>query len=539
MSGLNGELVNVAAFLEERAKAQSLETALIVPGARDPERARLRLTYRELAEVVAGYRARFAAAGIGRGTRTLVMVKMGLPLVGVNFALLGMGAIPVIIDPGMGLKGFLSCVGRTAPEALVGIPLAHYLATVFRGPFSTAKVRVRINSETGADLHQKQASDPGLAEIGKEDSAAVLFTSGSTGPAKGVVYTHGMFHAQVGMIRETFQIESGEIDFPMLPIFSLFAPALGMATVIPPMNPSRPAKANPAKVYAAMRGWKVTNSFGSPVLWGNLLRHCEATGGTLPDLRRILIAGAPVGATVLEGLQRVAPRAQIHTPYGATECLPVTTIEVQEILQSTAEETAKGAGTCVGRPVAGVSVKIVQSGLGPRQEGGVPEALPKGERGEIIATGPTVTRAYDQLPKATEAAKFFDGETVWHRMGDIGYLDGVGRLWFCGRAAERVRMASGVVLDTDCVEAVVNRVEGVYRSALIPWGEGGAAMVLELKKKSGVRKKAVKRQVKAVLERSSETAGIETILVADAFPVDVRHNAKINRGELAKRFFKG
>lgn len=528
---------NVAGFLETRRLESPGEIAIIVPDPRKPAEALETLDYSDLGRLVAGWRATLAAKGIGKGTRVLVMVRMGVPLIGLNFALLGMGAVPVVIDPGMGLKGFLNCVRHTGPDALVGIPMAHRVARIFRGAFRSAKIRVVVGDGGAAGGDRNVDGQIGLARTEPDDTAAVLFTSGSTGPAKGVVYTHGMFAAQIALVRETYGIEPGEVDFPMLPIFSLFDPALGMATVVPPMNPSRPAKADPNRVIEAMRSWKVTNAFGSPVLWGNLVRACRESGSKLPEMRRILIAGAPVGVRVLRGLVEVAPNARIETPYGATECLPVATIGATRILEETAVATANGAGTCVGRAVAGVMIRVVRAVEGAVGRIEDFEPCDPGEVGEIIVTGPTVTREYDRLPDATARAKSRDAEgRVWHRMGDLGYLDRNGDLWFCGRKAERVRDRGGNLLDTDRCEAILNRIEGVFRSALVTDRDGIAAIVIEPETKGSGRSR---EEIVAAFCRFQEAfpeylGGIERLYFRKSFPVDVRHNAKIHRRQLGR-----
>ncbi len=538
MKASGSAFLNVSGYLDRRLLESPEQLAVVVPDLGNPTVGAESLTYGDLGLIVDKWRTVLAAKGVRKGTRVLVMVRMGVPLIALNFALLGMGAVPVVIDPGMGLRSFLNCVRRTRPDALVGIPMAHWIARVFWAAFRSAQIRVVVEAG-GVRVPAGNRILTERESIGPDDTAAVLFTSGSTGPAKGVVYTHGMFAAQVDLVRETYGIEPGEIDFPMLPIFSLFDPALGMVTVVPPMNPSRPAKADPAKVVAAMRDWKVTNAFGSPVLWGNLVRECETSGGRLPDMRRILIAGAPVGVRVLEGLTQVAPNARIETPYGATECLPVATIEAGRILGETGPLTAVGAGTCVGRAVTGVSIRVMRPTDEPIVKMGDFVPCDTGEAGEIVVTGPTVTREYDGLPEATAAAKVRDEEgMIWHRMGDIGYLDAAGDLWFCGRKAERVSDRGGKILDTDRCEAIFNRLDGVFRTALVVDGDGVASLVVEAD--GGAIPRGLEREKIIGAINDCRTAfpdllgGIERLYFAKAFPVDVRHNAKIHRRSLGR-----
>jgi acyl-coenzyme A synthetase/AMP-(fatty) acid ligase len=295
----------------------------------------LTLTFAELDAEVAAWSARLAAAGVQRGDRTLVMVRQGLPLIASAFALFRLGAVPVVIDPGMGLKNFLVCVARSRPRAVVGIPFARLVSHVFRSAFSTVKIRVAASRSLTARLTnpksgiENQKSETALCAA--DELAAILFTSGSTGAPKGVCYEHGMFDAQVRLIRDTYGITPGEIDLPMLPIFALFNPALGMTTIVPEIDPRRPADVGPAKIVQAIQQERVTNSFGSPTLWRKIGAHCRENNLMLPSLRRVLCAGAPVPAELWENSRAFLTHGKLLSPYGATEALPVASVSADEI----------------------------------------------------------------------------------------------------------------------------------------------------------------------------------------------------------------
>jgi acyl-coenzyme A synthetase/AMP-(fatty) acid ligase len=281
----------------------------------------LTLTFRELDAEVDAWVAHLREKGVRKGDRVLVMVKQGLPLIAAAFALFKLGAVPVIIDPGMGRKNFLACVARSQPRALLGIPLAQLLSHVFRAAFASVEIRIWASGSPTARLgRESQISDSRfeIAASAATDLAAVLFTSGSTGAPKGVCYEHGMFEAQVRLVRDTYGIQPGEVDLPMLPIFALFNPALGMTTVVPELDPSRPATVDPAKIVQAIQEQRVTNSFGSPTLWRKIFDHCLAEDIRLTSLRRVLCAGAAVPASLWADAWRVIPNGRLHSPYGAT-----------------------------------------------------------------------------------------------------------------------------------------------------------------------------------------------------------------------------
>lgn len=529
---------NVVRFLDQRVADQPEVLALRIPrgGGRFHD-----FDFRSLGEICQRYATGFRRAGVEAGHRTLLIPRPGLDLIGSVFALFQIGAVPVVLDPGMGFRNVLRAVRHTRPEAVVGVPIGVGVSRLFRGSFASVRVRATLRPS----LLRERDPVPAMVR-GEDDPAAILFTSGSTGPAKGVCYTHGMFDAQVRTVGRTFGIEPGEVDFPMLPVFALFNPALGMTTVLPPMNPSRPARANPRAQVEAIVAAGVTNSFGSPVLWGRIADWCRQRGVRLPSLRRVLMAGAPAPPPVLRAMAEVAPGATIHTPYGATECLPVTSITAAEILGETWTRTMSGEGTCVGRPVEGMEVRVMKPVKGPVRDWDAIEWRPSGAIGEVVVTGPTVTREYDRLAEATADAKIRQGDRVWHRMGDMGTLDQEGRLWFCGRKAERVDLGSGDIRYTDCVEAPFLSVEGVHRVALIGLEEEGKkipALVVEPARGAWPRTGEARRRLRGELLRVAKahpaSHDLNRFYLCRRFPVDVRHNAKIHRLTLARRAAEG
>jgi acyl-CoA synthetase (AMP-forming)/AMP-acid ligase II len=533
---------NVAHYLAEQAVAQPGAPAVRAPLGRGAGGA-IRYAERSFSELEAEASATahyLTGQGIDRGSRVLLMVRPGLDLIRVVFALFKIGAVPIVIDPGMGLSQFLRCVRHSKPSALVGIAPAIWIARIFRPSFRglDRKIPVDRGFEKRLDTFKNRGPYP-AADSAEDELAAILFTSGSTGPAKGVCYAHGMFLAQVEAIRRQYGIEPGEVDLPMLPVFALFNPALGMCTVVPEMDPSRPARVDPSRIVQAIQQNEVTNSFGSPALWTKIARYCEASGITLPTVRRILMAGAPVPPALMEQMRRIIPNGEIHTPYGATEALPVTSISASEVLEETAVQTQSGAGTCVGGALPGVRLRIIEPVDGSIASIDQAVAVEAGSVGEIIVRGPSVTRRYDQLPEADAASKIADGAGHWHRMGDMGWLDPSGRLWFCGRKVERVLSPDGA-LYTDCCEAIFNTHPQVYRSALVDLGGGRPGIVIEPEAgffpKTSAARQAFQRSLVELARQHALTASLKDFFFEASFPVDVRHNAKIHRLSLARKY---
>ncbi len=514
---------NTAGWLTVGARRQPEQIAIIA------DKTGQRLTYRELDLQTDALARGLRSHGICDGARVLVLVRAGIDLVGLTYALFKAGAVPVLIDPGMGRRAFLGCVEQLAPTAFVGIPLGHVIRLLFPSSFRSVKTVVTAGTRLfwGGPTLDRLAQTPGepqMARVGDDDEAAVLFTSGSTGPAKGVVYTHGMFNAQVRELGAIYDFQPGEIDLAAFPLFSLFDLAFGMTSVIPDLDPSKPGRCDPAKVAGALTRHKCTTAFGSPAIWRRVAPWASANGVAFPELRRVLIAGAAVPPTLIAELGKALPNGDVGTPYGATESLPVCNHWGHDILGTTAALSAAGRGTCVGTPAPGITIRILAVTDDAIPDWSQARVLPTGEIGEITVFGDVVTREYANRPEATRAAKIpelVDGKTlVWHRVGDLGYLDESGRLWFCGRKSERLETAAGP-LYTDCVEGrLAARCEG-RRIALVGLGPRGVerpAIVVE-----GARSPSI--------EASLRGEGFDVFFRAE-LPVDVRHNAKIHRLQL-------
>lgn len=533
------ESVNISRPLTEMAQLHPDAPAIIFP-----EKNRT-LTFRELDLWSNRLAAGFESAGISRGIRTALLVPPSPELFAITFALFKAGAIPVFIDPGIGARNMKGCLAEAAPAAFIGIPKAHVARRLLRWGKATLKILITVNGGRfwgGIPLEEVERSASGTgytpAETKRDETAAVLFTSGSTGPPKGVVYTQGNFAAQIESLKELYSILPGEIDLPTFPLFALFAPALGMTALIPEMDFTRPGMVDPVKIVATAKKYRATTMFGSPALLNRVGRYGETEGITLPDMQRVISAGAPVPAATLERFTHLLPEgAEIFTPYGATEALPVCSIGSREILSETAAGTGEGRGICVGRPVNGLSLAII---------GITDEAvdlwnddlrLKDGEIGEIVVRGPQVTVAYFNRPEATRLAKITDPtDGFWHRMGDLGYLDSSGRVWFCGRKSHRLLTSEGT-LYTIPVEGVFNAHPEVFRAALVGIGTPGSQRpVLCVELEPGVSsswKELIRSELLEIGSGYPHTAGIKDILFHPSFPVDIRHNAKIFREKLA------
>lgn len=539
---------NIASYLSDQARSRPHAPAIFMPCGRGPEgRVRyVHLTYAQLDRASDEVAHGLTAIGLGRGVRTALMVKPSLPFFPLVFGMFKAGTVPVMVDPGMGIAPLAKCLAEAAPEGFIGIPPAHIARLVLGWARGSLKTLVTVGPRLlwgGHTLAQVRAlgvkaleAKSALPQTAPDDLAALLFTSGSTGIPKGVEYRQRHFLAQVKALLATYSFRAGDLDLPTFPLFALFDPALGLTTVVPDMDFTKPAKVNAALLVEALEDFGIGTMFGSPALLDTLGRHCRAHGLKLPTLNRVITAGAPVSNRILEQLAEALPEsAEIVTPYGATECLPVASIDHRARLSTTRQATAEGRGVCVGVPVPSIDLRVIRIDDGALPEWSDGLELPRGEVGEITVAGEQATERYWARDEQTALAKLrhADGR-IRHRMGDLGWLDEQGRLWFCGRKSERVRTGQGVMF-TAQVEGVFEAHPLVKRSALIGLGAAGAqepVLCVELLD-GGPGSPALIAELLALGAAQAVSAPVKRVLFHPAFPVDIRHNAKIHRTTLA------
>lgn len=542
------EILNIASTLTETARRFPDQCGVVVPHLGRGGSSPVAVSFRELDLLSDRLAAGLRRQGMKSGTRIVLMVRPGIEFIALTYALFKAGAVVVLIDPGMGPRRVFRCLDQVEPEGFVAISPVQALRTLSVGRFPKARLNVTVGRRWFwggptyaelADSARGQSAENAFetAPTRSTDPAAIIFTSGSTGPAKGVVYEHGMFAAQVTELRDFYGIQPGGLDLPGFPLFALFNAAMGMTTVIPEMDPTRPAQVDPEKIARAILDQQVTQAFGSPAIWKRVGPWCEANRVRFPTLRRVFSAGAPVPVEVLASMKKVlsSPDAEMHTPYGATEALPVCSISATEVLTRTATRTRQGAGTCVGRLFPGIRLKIIRITDSPLADFSAVEELPAGEIGEIIVRGAVVTREYFRQEEGTRAAKIPDGDGFWHRMGDVGYLDAGGALWFCGRKGHRVETETGTKF-TDCVEPVFNTHPKVARSALVGIGPRPRQIpVIVIEGQGNISLSEIEPELRAIAQAHDTTRPITRFLLyPGSLPVDVRHNIKINREALAE-----
>lgn len=535
---------NISLGLKKTKEKYPHKRAVVFPGGRDKNGRVLysQITFAQLERESDALAFGLDRIGIIRGTRTILMVTPGMEFFIIIFAMLKVGAIPVVVDPGMGIDRMLQCLKQGKPKAFIGIEKAHLLRKLKPGFFKSVKHWVTVGRRWfwgGYTLDQlmTQTDEPyPTARTTPEEAAVIAFTTGSTGPAKGVIYTHGNFDAQIKQIQDHFQIEPDEIDLPTFPLFALFDPILGMTAVIPDMDPTKPALVNPRKIIEAIENHGITNMFASPALLNRVGKFGKENKIKLPSLRRVISAGAPVTPANIEQFSfMLSDPAQIHTPYGATEAVPIISIGSNEILKETRKLSEQGFGMCIGRPICDTRVELIKISDDPITQLHDRIKVSEKQVGEITVKADLVTEHYFNNREADLLAKIPDPDgKFWHRMGDLAWKDSKGRIWFCGRKSHRVITQNGTLF-TIPVEAIFNNHEKVYRSALAGVGRKNMQTpVIFIEPCSKIsNKKAFIKELLVLAKSNPLTEGIDHVFIEKSFPVDIRHNSKIFREKLA------
>lgn len=485
--------------------------------------------------------------GLKAGDKAVLMVTPSIAFFNLTFALFKSGIIPILVDPGMGVKNLKQCFEESQPDAFIGIPKAHLARLLFSWGKQTIKHVINVNGPAifgGIQLSSllkkyPRAKPYSMHQLKPHQLAAILFTSGSTGTPKGVVYSHSMFEAQISVLKNDYQIQPGEADLATFPLFSLFGPALGMTSIVPEMDASQPIKANPNYIFAAIEKYQCSNLFANPALLDVLGQAGQKQQHTLPTIKRVISAGAPASLDAINLFSRMlSDDAEVINSYGATESLPISKIGSQQLLTTT-NITEQGGGICVGHAIEHVDIKIIKNTEQNINTWHDQLILAPFEIGEIVVKGPQVSSAYYHRQQATTQAKIKDGNSVRHRMGDLGYLDDQGKLWMCGRKAHQVlsnhRECNKPYYSIPC-ERIFNTHKSIKRSALVAVvidKKVTPAVCIEVENSNTYDSARLFHELQEIAKQHTQTQGIELFYIHKKFPMDIRHNAKIFREKLA------
>lgn len=479
-----------------------------------------------------GHRVDAAAAGLIRrgltpGDRVAMLTPPGVDLLIVVYAVWRAGGVTVIADRGLGLRGLGRAIASTRPEWTLGPRRAGFASALMRWAPTSRHIEVARLVHGEDDVAQLPDDPP------SESTAAILFTSGATGPAKGVEYLHRQLVAQRDALASTYGITDDDRLVAAFAPFALYGPALGVSTALTDCDVTTPGALTVQALDDACRAVDATMAFASPAALANVA--ATSRGGTselggVARLRLLLSAGAPVPAETLHAIRALAPRASIRTPYGMTEALPVADIDLVGI--DLAQREFRGRGVCVGSPVAGAEARIVPISFDALD--GVPAPLAAGQTGEILVRAPWVSNGYIGRWHIGRISRPGAG---WHRSGDVGHIDQSGQLWIEGRSVHLIDTMHGTVTPVP-VERAIERalapsgVVTVGRVAAVAVGPPGCQQVVVVVERPddgpGLAGRELAKAVRAAVD-----VDVAAVLVTKQIPVDIRHNAKIDRGALA------
>jgi acyl-coenzyme A synthetase/AMP-(fatty) acid ligase/pimeloyl-ACP methyl ester carboxylesterase len=513
------------------ARHDDTSVAVVEMGRRAPDRT---ITWRQLAATVTELSGGLTAVGVGAGDRVALLVPPGADLTAVLYAVWRAGAVPVIADAGLGINGIRRALRGAGVQHVVGTArgLSAAKGMGLKGTYiSVGGFAPGMRRVVGVDYTVVE-----LAQIGRQvrvgpippvtAEAAVLFTSGATGPAKGVVYRHAQLEAQRDLVATTFGVTPSDRLVAAFAPFALFGPALGIASVVPDMDVTKPGTLTARGLADAVAAIDASLVFAAPAALRSVVRTAPSLDSAQRQrcerVRLLLSAGAPVTRETLRSASQLLGNCEAHTPYGMTEALPVTDVTLTEL-----EESGRGNGVLVGRPVQKTQVSI-----SPLDSTGSPTGALTDEpdvTGEVVVRGPHVKDHYDQLWAAQRASARDHG---WHRTGDVGHLDVDGRLWIEGRLVHLITTAAGVVTPV-APEQRLERLDAVQLACVVGVGPEGNQVVVAVVEAPLHAPGVASIELTDALRQA---AGIEfaAVLVVEELPVDIRHNSKIDRQRVSR-----
>ena len=529
LSTSSTERTTLWSALEDRADDGGV--AVVEMGRRGPARA---ITWKQLASTVRDVSAGLTAVGVRPEERVALLVPPGADLTAVLYATWRAGAVPVIADSGLGLPGLRRALRGANAQHVIGVARGLSAAKgmglrgtyVSVGGFAPGLRRALGVDHTVVELAQIGRQLPTTTTPALTAEAAVLFTSGATGPAKGVVYRHAQLEAQRDIVREIFSIQNDDRLVAAFAPFALYGPALGITSAVPDMDVTKPGTLTSRALADAIASIDATLVFAAPAALRNIVRTASKLDSAQRErcerVRLLLSAGAPVSRETLAAASQVLGGCEAHTPYGMTEALPISDVTLDEL-----ETSGRGNGVLVGRPATGVQVAISPLDAEAEATGALTDTAEIS--GEICVRGPHVKDHYDQL-WATQRNSARDHG--WHRTGDIGHLDPDGRLWVEGRLGHIITTPAGVVTPVG-PEQRVERLDTVRLAAVVGVGPRGRQVVVAVVEAPDHPTGVASLELTDSLRLA---AGIDfaAVLVVDRLPVDIRHNSKIDRLQVSE-----
>ena len=480
------------------------------------------VTFNELDSRVATFAQALVQLGVEAGERVAVLVPPSIDLIALVYACWRIGAVTVIADRGLGISGLGRAVKSSRVQHVVGIRSAVVAARTLRWAPRASLIDLKSlqNSTQLEGLKQLDRPEPKDGDL-----AAILFTSGATGPAKGVRYTHSQLGAQRDILQKVYNISDTDSFVAAFAPFALFGPALGITTGLADMDVTSPATLTAKALDEACRETKATMVFASPAALANVLKTASTNLSSLKQVRLVMSAGAPVPIDTLRQLNQLCPNAEMHTPYGMTEVLPVADLSLQQ-----REAVGDGLGVCVGKAVNGCHIKVVAI------DGGTTN-LPSGVCGEVVVNSPWMSLGYNRLWLTQQNARFENDGVIWHRTGDVGHLDGDENLWIEGRVVHMIHASHGSITPVP-LEVACEKISGVKRAAAVGIGDKGAQQLVIVLETDLAKEDIAPAHLAIQVREALADVDVVAIWVTKKLPVDIRHNSKIDRTALAQKMQK-
>ena len=520
--------MNLASILQE----QSL-TRPHVPAIIDTSRGRERMTsFGELQQQVTQVAALLRQAGLRPGDEVLVFQPMSTELYVALIALFRLGLVAMFIDPAAGMEHIEQCCLLIPPKAFIGGPKAHALCLLSPALRHIPRKFIIGAHLPGATAWSSAAQLKPYQEMYQASPGApalLTFTSGSTGQPKAALRTHGFLLAQHQVLEQHFGGKAGDVSLTTMPIFVLADLASGVTSLIAAGNLRKPGSIAPGPVIAQIERYQPVRAAASPAFWERVTAYCHRHNRQLPHLRAIYAGGAPVFPRLLDCLQETAPQAEIVAVYGSTEAEPIAHVARSALRADDMSAMLQGKGLLVGTPVPEIRLRILQEQWGKAlapygRDSSRPytafeaACLPANVPGEIVVNGEHVLPGYVH-GHGDEETKFRIDGALWHRTGDMGYLDAEGRLWLLGRRAARIEDQRGTLYPF-AVECAVSSHTAVRRAAAAALHE---QRILALEFNEHLPSPDIE-----AIGQTVAWADFDVVRVYDHLPVDRRHNAKID-----------
>ena len=502
------------------------------------------ITFRQFFGLVCLTAGGLKKIGVKKGDRVIIFLPMSIPLYQTMAAVQMIGASVVFLDS-WARRDQLGISAEIADaSAMISFEMAFELC---KGAPQMEKIPIRVvvgphHGKYTATLDEIQKSEPcaQVEAVGGNETALITFTTGSSGRPKGADRTHDFLAAQHYALHECIPYTREDLDLPAFPIFSLNNLAEGVMTVIPVIDIGRPSDKDSLMLASQILSLGITCATLSPSMMVGLANFCAQNNVVMPKVRRFITGGAPISNETIALMKKAVPNAQIWVLYGSTEVEPIAHIEANDILNP---KHSGGEGVCVGHFAEGLEtkfIKIRKDNLSLQNDDWSKLEVPAGEVGELLVAGLHVCKSYFNDPEAVERAKVIESNgKVWHRTGDLTYLDKTGNLWLVGRVHNAIARGDRMLFPVK-VEMMMKKIDGVKQSAFlgVPDKELGEKAYALFQLDEGARSRKNEILNRIARELKNEKIPFDYLDSVDSIPMDPRHHSKVEYAVLRDQLFK-